>query len=106
MVSNSYKNKLNKTFINSDFSALALNPSNLYAFGSKGRLYCHNKTNEDNRSNYIDGKKWKKGDMIESKLSMANNTLELILYGRCEEIIYNLDLKPSSQKYTYHGNSN
>ena len=92
----SYKNKLNRKFINSYFSAVGSNPSHLYAFGSNGRLYCHNKTNGNNRSNYIDGKKWKKRDLIQIKSSMANDTLELILNNMCEEIIYDLDVKASS----------
>ena len=91
------QNKLNKKFLNSDFSSIGLNPNNFYAFGSKGRLYCKNKTNGNNRSNYEFGKKWRKKDLISIILSVSNRTLELIINNKCAEIIYDLDLK--NKKY-------
>lgn len=94
----SYENKLNKKFINSNYASTSSNMLPLFAFGSNGKLYCHNKTKDCNRSNYDSAKKWKKQDIIEIRLSMANETVELFLNDIFCEIIYSINLL-KNQKY-------
>lgn len=94
----SYENRLNKKFIDSNYACTSSNKLPLFAFGSNGKLYCHNKTKDCNRSNYDNPKKWKKKDEIEIRLSMANETVELFLNDKSCEIIYNIDLS-KNQKY-------